>query len=160
MQGRHRKPARMQRSTRISLLGVSVSATALVGMLLGILAASAVSNAHFVGTPTATRNDSTLTVSGKVAGLGNVTQIHVEVTGNVACINPGDKHPKAANKEGFSAGGDFPVQNGKALFSITTTPPAISPSCSPPMTLQFSDVVVTVTADDGTNISFSFSGTF
>jgi hypothetical protein len=150
----------MQRTTRIGILGGAGSATLAIGMGLGMLASSAVSNAHFVGTPTITRNDDTLTVSGKVAGLGNVTQIHVEVSGDVACINPGTKHPKAANKEGFSAGGDFPVQNGKALFSVTTTSPDISPTCDPPMELQYSNVVVTVTAADGTNISYSFSGTF
>jgi hypothetical protein len=150
----------MQRSTRISILGAGASAVIAVGLVLGMLAASAVSNAHFVGTPTITRNDDTLTVSGKVAGLGQVLQIHVVVSGEVACINPGSNHPKAANKEGFSAGGDFPVQNGKSLFSITTTSPDISPSCTPPMTLQFSNVVVTVTADDGTNFSYSFPGTF
>jgi hypothetical protein len=138
-----------------------VATAAIAILMLGATAAQAVSNAHFVGTPTATRNaDNTLTVSGKVAGLGQVTQIHVEVTGDVACINPGDKHPKAANKESFTAGGDFPVQNGKALFSVTTTLPDISPSCSPPMTLQYSNVKVTVTAIDGTNFSYSFPGTF
>jgi hypothetical protein len=150
----------MQRSTRISLLGISVSTTLLVGMLVGILAASAVSNAHFVGTPTATRNDSTLTVSGKVAGLGDVDVITVTVTGDVACINPGDHHPKAANKEAFSTSADVPVQNGKALFSLTVDGSTIDPSCSPPMTLQFSNVTVTVTASDGTFLQYSFPGTF
>jgi hypothetical protein len=138
-----------------------IAATAAIAILmLTASSAWAVSNAHFVGTPTITRNDDTLTVSGKVAGLGQVTQIDVEVTGDVACINPGDKHPKAANKESFSAGGQFPVQNGKALFTVITTSPDISPSCTPPMTLQFSNVVVTVTAADGTNFSYSFPGTF
>jgi hypothetical protein len=160
MQGRHRKPARMQRSTRITLLGISVSTTLMVGLLVGILAASAVSNAHFVGTPTATRSDDTLTVAGKVAGLGDVDVITVTVTGDVACINPGSKHPKAANKESFSFSSDVPVQNGKALFSQTIDGSLIDPSCSPPMTLQFSNVTVTVDAADGTHLVFSFSGTF
>jgi hypothetical protein len=158
--GAHRKPLRMQRSTRISVLGIVASTTALVGLLLGILAASAVSNAHFVGTPTATRNDDTLTVAGKVAGLGDVDVITVTVAGNVACINPGDHHPKAANKEAFSFSSDVPVQNGKALFSQTVDGSTIDPSCDPPMTLQFSDVTVTVDAADGTHLVFTFSGTF
>jgi hypothetical protein len=34
---------------------------------------------------------------------------------------PATKHPKAANKESFSADGYFPVQNGKADFSLTVT---------------------------------------
>lgn len=129
-------------------------------LMLGATAAQATSNAHFVGTPTATRNDDTLTVSGKVAGLGDVDEITVTVTGDVACINPGDKHPRAANKESFSFTETVPVQNGKALFSVTIDGSLIDPSCSPPMTLQFSNVKVTVTADDGTFLQHSFSGTF
>jgi hypothetical protein len=160
MQGVHRRPARMPRSRRITLLGASVSTTLLVGTLLGILAAAAVSNAHFVGSPTATRSDSTLTVAGKVAGLGDVDVITVTVTGDVACINPGDHHPKAANKEAFSTSADVPVQNGKALFSLSVVGSTIDPSCSPPMTLQFSNVTVTVDAADGTHLVFRFSGTF
>jgi hypothetical protein len=123
-------------------------------------AALAVSNAHFVGTPTATRNDDTLTISGKVAGLGQVEVITVTISGDVACINPGAKHPKAANKEALTGGADVPVQNGKADFSVTTNVPSISPSCSPPMTLVFSNVTVTVTAVDGTFLQFTFPGTF
>ena len=48
--------------------------TALLTFLTAVsaTAAFAVSNAHFVGTPTATRDDTTLTISGKVAGLGQV----------------------------------------------------------------------------------------
>jgi hypothetical protein len=139
--------------------------TILVMVVAGVLAlvaapALAVSRAHFVGTPTATRNDSTLTISGKVAGLGDVEEITVTITGDVACINPGSKHPKAANKEALTGGATVPVQNGKADFSVTTDVPDIAPSCSPPMTLQFSNVTVTVTAADGTFLQYKFPGTF
>jgi hypothetical protein len=81
-------------------------------------------------------------VEGKEAGLGNETQVHIEVTATAECINPGGKHPKAVNKESVSAAGDFPVQNGKALFSLTLTA-SFKPECSPPMTVRFSDVTVT-----------------
>jgi hypothetical protein len=140
-----------------------VATAAIAILILSATAAMATSNAHFVGTPTATRNaDGSLTVAGKVAGLGQVNEIHVDVTADVACINPGTKHPKAANKEAVTAGGNFPAQNGKANFSVTTDAPDISPSCSPPMTLQYSNVTVTVTAvpDDGTFLFYSFPGTF
>lgn len=137
----------------------TLGATCLV-LILTASAALAVSNAHFVGAPTATRDDNTLTVSGKVAGLGNVDVITVTITGEVACINPGSKHPKAANKESFSFTSEEPVQNGKANFSETIDGSKIDPSCSPPMTLQFSDVEVTVTAVDGTFLQYSFPGTF
>ncbi|HEY5708696.1 MAG TPA: hypothetical protein VIS51_04815 [Solirubrobacterales bacterium] len=97
-------------------------------------------NPHFISV-TATRSGDTLTVSGKEAGLGNETQVHIEVTATAECINGGGKHPKAVNKESVSAEGDFPVQNGKALFELTLTA-SFQPDCSPPMTVRFSDVVV------------------
>jgi hypothetical protein len=111
---------------------------------------------HFVGTPTATRSGDSLTVSGKEAGLGNEDQVNIQVTATALCINGGGKHPKAVNKESVSAEGTFPVQNGKADFSLTLTA-TFSPSCSPPMTVAFTDVVVT----DVTNgISVTLPGTF
>ncbi len=95
---------------------------------------------HFVSV-TATRTDDSLLISGKEAGLGNETQVHIEVTATAECINGGGKHPKAVNKESVAAAGDFPVQNGKAEFSLTLTA-SFQPPCSPPMTVRFSDVVV------------------
>ena len=78
------------------------------------------------------------------------------VTATAQCINPGQNHPKAANKESVSAEGDFPVQNGKANFSLTVTA-TFQPDCSPPMTVIFTNVTVT---DTTSGISKSFSGTF
>jgi len=95
---------------------------------------------HFVSV-TAARSGDTVTVSGKEAGLGNETQVHIEVTATAECINGGGKHPKAVNKESVSAEGDFPVQNGKANFELTLKA-SFKPDCSPPMTVRFSDVVV------------------
>ena len=115
---------------------------------------------HFVGTPTATRDGDALTVSGKVAGLGDETQINVAVTADVACVNPGNNLPKAENKGATIAEGTFPVQNGKALFSVTGTG-TTSPDCSPPMTLRYSNVVVTVSGDSfDPDLVFAFRGTF
>jgi hypothetical protein len=115
---------------------------------------------HFVGTPTATRSGDALTVSGKVAGLGNETQINVAVTADVACVNPGNNEPKAENKGATIAEGTFPVQNGKALFSVTGTG-TTSPDCSPPMTLRYSNVVLTVSGDSfDPDLVFAFPGTF
>ena len=88
----------------------------------------------------------TLTVSGKEAGLGDEAQIHVELTATAECINPGGNHPKAANKESLNAAGDFPVQNGKADFTLSVTA-SFQPECSPPMTVVFTDIVVTDTTN-------------
>ncbi len=96
---------------------------------------------HFVGAISITRTDNSLTVSGKEAGLGNETQVHIEVTADAQCINPGGNHPEAGNKESFTVGGDFPVQNGKANFTLTLTA-TFQPDCSPPMTVVFTNVVV------------------
>jgi hypothetical protein len=109
------------------------------------VAVAGVTGAHFVGSPTVSTSGNTLTVAGKVAGLGAVEQIHVTLTADAACINPGNNHPNAANKESFSASGDFPVQNGKALFSLDLTA-TFQPDCTPPMTVVWSNIVITVTA--------------
>jgi hypothetical protein len=102
---------------------------------------------HFVSnTVTATRSDDSLIVSGKEAGLGDESQVHIVVSATAECINPGSKHPKAANKESVSSQGDFPVQNGKAEFSLTLTA-SFQPSCSPPMTVRFTNVTVTDTTN-------------
>jgi hypothetical protein len=102
---------------------------------------------HFVSnTVTASRTDDSLIVSGKEAGLGDEAQVNIEVTATAECINNGGKHPKAVNKESVSAAGQFPVQNGKAEFSLTLTA-TFQPSCSPPMTVRFTDVTVTDTTN-------------
>jgi hypothetical protein len=135
------------------LIGVAVAALAVAGSAL------AVSNAHFVGTPTATRSGNTLTVAGKVAGLGDVDVITVTISADGQCVNPGSNKPKAGNKQSFSSTEDVPVQNGKALFSTDLTA-TFQPDCTPPMTVVFSNVVVTVTAADGTFLQYRFPGTF
>ena len=138
---------------------ILLSVLALVAAALAVPVAWA-GSPHFVGTPTVTRDGDALTVSGKVAGLGDETQINVAVTADVACINPGNNQPKAENKGATIAEGTFPVQNGKALFSVTGTG-TTSPDCSPPMTLRYSNVVVTVSGDSfDPDLVFAFSGTF
>jgi hypothetical protein len=109
---------------------------------------------HFVGDPDINLVGNSLTVSGKLAGLGNEEQVEVQVTVEAACINPGKKHPKAANKESFAAAGTFPVQNGKAEYELTVTA-AFQPDCSPPMTVDFTNLVIT---DLTHGISQSFPG--
>jgi hypothetical protein len=137
-------------------------ATALaVGMLFtSSQALAGVRGAHFVSVSVQKVGDQ-LELIGKVAGLGDVEQINVLITADVACINPGSHHPKAENKEGISFGAVVPVQNGRAEFDLLTTDPNIQPPCDPPMTLQYSNVVVLVTTDDGlVRLEFDATGTF
>lgn len=111
---------------------------------------------HFVGKISVQTSGTSLTVSGKEAGLGNETQVHIVVTAEAQCINPGGNHPQAGNKESFSAEGDFPVQNGKANFQLTLNA-AFQPDCTPPMSVVWTNVVV---ADIEHGISAYFPGPF
>lgn len=122
-------------------------------VLLALGALVHAGNAHFVGIPSFNVFGSTATVTGKVAGLGNVPQIHVVLSGDAACVNRGSNKPQAENKEAFAAEGDFPVQNGKALFQLAVEA-TFTPDCAPPMTVEWSNLAVTVTADDGTFLHF------
>lgn len=126
---------------------------ALAVLVLSLSVVAYAGSSHFVGTPTLIISGDTVTTSGKVAGLGNVPQIHVVLSGDAACINGGGNHPKAGNKEAFTAEGDFPVQNGKSLFALAMEA-TFSPACNPPMSVQWSDVSILVTAADGTFISY------
>jgi hypothetical protein len=125
---------------------------------LSIFAAVAVAGSpHFIANEfSVSRTDNTITVSGKEAGLGDEAGVHIVLTATASCINPGDHHPKAENKTSVSAEGYFPVQNGKADFTLSATA-TFQPSCSPPMTVEFGDVTITDTTN---GISKSFSGPF
>ena len=131
-------------------------ATAVFAMFAFVVPAWA-GSPHFVDDSiTATRTDNSLTVAGKEAGLGDELQVNIQVTATALCINGGGNHPKAVNKESVSAEGQFPVQNGKANFSLTLTA-TFQPPCNPPMTVAFTEVTVT----DLTNgITTKLPGTF
>jgi hypothetical protein len=131
--------------------GIAFAVLTVLALTLATVAA--LTNAHIVGTPTLSSSGKVPTASGKVDGLGDVDTITVTVSGDAACINPGSKHPKAANKESFSSTSEIPVQNGKANFTSTLTA-TFSPDCSPPMSVQWSNLSVTVTADDGTFLQY------
>jgi hypothetical protein len=122
---------------------LTVALTLLAALALSVLSAvvAFAGHPHFVGEPVVTVAGSTVTVTGKEAGLGNEAQIHVTLTADAECVNRGGHNPSAANKTTVSAAGDFPVQNGKAEFSLSATA-AFQPNCSPPMSAVFSNVVV------------------
>jgi hypothetical protein len=126
---------------------------AVVSALVLIVTTVSAGNAHFVGSPQISVSGNTVTVSGKVAGLGNVPQIDVTVSGDAACVNRGNKNPSAENKDSFSASGQFPVQNGKANFSLSLSA-TFQPDCTPPMRVEWSNISIVVTAADGTFLTF------
>jgi hypothetical protein len=115
-------------------------------LLLTVTAGLAVSAAiagspHQVGTCIATQDGNTLNISCKEAGLGDEQQVVTETTATALCINNGGKHPRAVNKASVSASTTTPVQNGKANIEIELTA-TFSPECSPPMTVEFTDILV------------------
>lgn len=139
----------MRRFTLAALLALAMMALAVPAAWAG--------SPHFVDdSVTATRTGNSLTVSGKEAGLGNEDQVHIEASATAACLNRGQNFPQATNKQTVTAAGDFPVQNGKANFSLTLTA-TFQPKCSPPMTVVFGDVTVTDTTN---GISTTLPGTF
>jgi hypothetical protein len=127
-----------------------VLVTSIAAVLLSTTPSYAgLSGAHFVNV-TITVSGSTITAEGREAGLGNVDQVHIVLTATAECINGGGNHPKAVNKTGVAVGGDFPVQNGHADFSLVGTA-AFDPACSPPMTVRFSNIVLT---DETTGVTY------
>ena len=122
----------------------------MAGFFLSFIAVPAANagSAHFIGNAfTISPSADTLSVSGKEAGLGDEAQIHVVLSATALCINGGNNHPKAVNKTSVNAAGDFPVQNGKAEFTLSVTA-VFQPPCSPPMTVQFTSLVLTDTTNN------------
>jgi hypothetical protein len=125
-----------------------------VAMVILAMPAAWAGSPHFVDDSVkVTQSGNTLTVSGKEAGLGDESQVHIEITAVAECVNRGGKNPSAVNKDSFTAAGTFPVQNGKANFRLSVTA-VFSPSCSPPMTVVWDSVTVTDTTN---GISQSFT---
>ncbi|MPZ01014.1 MAG: hypothetical protein GEU97_24225 [Actinophytocola sp.] len=129
------------------LTALAASACLLLGIAVLTAPAAQAGKAHFIKNAfEVSRSGDSLTVSGKEAGLGNLDQVHIVVEATAACVNPGGNRPQAANKQTVAAGDDFPVQNGKADFTLTVTAD-FQPRCSPPMSVVFSDITVTDTTN-------------
>jgi hypothetical protein len=128
----------------------------LLTVTAGLAAPAALAGSpHQVGTCTVTQSGNTLTIADcKEAGLGDEAQINVSITADALCINNGGNHPKAVNKTSVSATLVVPVQNGKAQFGTTLTA-TFSPSCSPPMTVQFTNISI---VDTTNGITLVFTG--
>ena len=117
---------------------------ALTLVLLAAMAAPALAGSpHFVDDKvTLSQDGATLTVAFKEAGLGDEPQVHLVLSADAQCVNPGGNDPQAANKQTVTAEGLFPVQNGRTEGSLSVTA-TFQPPCSPPMTVVYSSVVLT-----------------
>jgi hypothetical protein len=120
---------------------------AALGALIISMQSAVAGSPHFIKSSLSVSvSGNTLTVSGKEAGLGDEDQVHIVLSATAECINPGDHHPKAANKTDVSGSGDFPVQNGKADFTLSVTA-SFQPNCAGPMTIVYVDVSLTDTTN-------------
>jgi len=116
---------------------------------------------HFIKNATSVhRSGNSLVADFKISGLGlTVTQVDVSLQADAACINPGSKKPQASNKGTFSADGTFTVQNGTAEGELSLTP-TFQPDCTPPMSVQFSNVVLVASVEGQVVATANVSGTF
>ncbi len=132
---------------------------ALLAMLMLVVAVSAAFavSPHFNFANVTSVTSNSITVSFKESGLGNsLNSVNISISGTAECINPGSHHPKATNKESVSASGTFNVSNGQATGSLTATA-SLSPPCSPPMEICWTDLVITDTTFSDTQ---DIPGTF
>ncbi len=128
---------------------------ALIGAVAAISTVAFAGSPHQVGTCTASQSGNTLAINDcKEAGLGDEAQINVTVSADALCINNGGHHPKAVNKTSVSSKLVVPVQNGKAVFNATLTA-TFQPDCSPPMTVQFTNISI---VDTTNGITLVFTG--
>jgi hypothetical protein len=124
-----------------------VAALALATSSSFITAALAASP-HFVGTPTCTAGSPgsprTLTCTGKIAGLGNVSTVSAQLVSDITtqCTNRGQNVPP-----GHSSVTGTPttlsVSNGQTVFTLSVS---ASANCPPPQTgsVTFTNVRVVV----------------
>jgi hypothetical protein len=111
----------------------TTAALALVALITGSVSAA---SPHFIGTPSLSVNGSTITVTFKAAGLGNIEEASFTLSGDVTvssrCYTKSGNKPQAANKQetfDVDAGGTFPVSNGQTTGSISFTAPASTLEC-------------------------------
>lgn len=133
----------------------TVALLVLLAAVLGWAGVASAASPHFVGTPTATRSGDTLTVSFKIAGLGNEDQT-ITLTADAQCWNPGGNAPQAENKGVVLATGTFSPKNGNVTGSLSGSA-TTDPACSPPMTLVYANVTVT---DVTAGIAYTLLGTY
>src|ERR687892_2397431 len=104
-------------------------ATAAVAMLVMTAGSALAVSPHYVTGPSVSISGNSLTVSGKAAGLGNITTADASLTGSVTvfsrCYNRGGNKPQADNKQEtipVNQSETFDVTNGRTNFSFTVTP--------------------------------------
>lgn len=110
---------------------IALAALSVIALIAPTAALAA--NVHFVKGPTFTDNGTTLTTSGKLAGLGNedltITVAVAGIATKITCTNPGGNQAPGQNKPGVTASGSQTItrneiKNGSVNISVTTAEPA------------------------------------
>jgi hypothetical protein len=98
---------------------------------LAIASPAFANGANFHSTSSSVADNGSLVVSFDERGLGNDNIDYVltaDATAEYACINGGENHPQAANKETVnaevSASGSFEPKNGRVVASLSAGPPS------------------------------------
>lgn len=149
-----------------SLRWIVVATVALVTSMA--FAAGALADApKFHSATSSVNNAGALVVSFDERGLGNENidyTLTADATAEYACINGGNKHPQAANKEtvngDVSGGGSFEARNGRVQASLSAGPiSAGSFSCPPGQRLVLASVSYTniVLTDTTNNVSITLA---
>jgi hypothetical protein len=114
---------------------ISINVVVALVLLFLITAPALASNVHFVEGPVVTATSTSVTTSGKLAGLGNkgvtlVQSIDVAVT----CANPGQNSDVPGQRQSFTSTATdlHPDKFGNLVFSITTDIGDLSSSCPNP----------------------------
>ena len=115
----------MSRTPRVILLATAVA----VGLAFAATAAADAPKFHAASS--AVDNAGALVVDWDERGLGNENvdyTLTADASAVFACINGGNKHPQAANKETVnaevSAAGSFEPRNGRIRASMSAGPPS------------------------------------
>jgi hypothetical protein len=113
-------------------LRVILTVGAALTLALAITTAAFADSPHFLRASASLDNSGNLVCTFKEVGLGNTATTanitcSADASATYACINGGNNHPKASNKETVngpvSGGGAFDVRNGQTTGSITVAPP-------------------------------------
>ncbi len=142
---------------------VALICAAIVALSIATIAPASAVAAKFHDATASVNNDGSLTVSFDERGLGDGDINYVltaDASATFACINGGNKHPQAANKETInsqvSAAGTFQSKNGRVIASLTTTAPTSGDFACPSgqrlvlASVSYSNIVLTDTTNSST----------
>jgi hypothetical protein len=111
-------------------------------------------NPHFVGNTVCSATSESLTVSGKLAGLGDNQGITivVEASATTRCLNRGGHFPPGQTRTVSGSEELETERNGSVSFSVTTD--AVANSCPRPMIPEttFANVKLTVLDENGNRL--------